>query len=375
MAKQFRRAVEESPRNLQALGELIRFLEKTHDGVGRRHVLDTAAGDLRAAFLATPMDAALRDAFVAVQRWRGRPAAAGAAIELGTLLGLPGPSDQSSGEGASPSPSAGRRLGALANPAVDDRTFPASVPSSVRHLFRLIGPFERAGQRADLARFGVDRSHRIAEGRAPRDLVDGIAADLGTGAYELFVAPGSSASGGPIALAALPVRPPAIVIASAIAKMGPDAIRFAAGRTLRLSSSYLDTALAGTELDLAAWLVGVVRQFVPTYRRDDVPPDLAASATARMARLIPRKSRQEILPFALESSGEIDVKALSLGIREGANRVGLLAAGRLDLAMRVVLAVNGLEPSVETIRTHREARALVEFCLSDDHDDLVRMLA
>ena len=48
-----------------------------------------------------------------------------------------------------------------------------------------------------------------------------------------------------------------------------------AGRTLRLSSSYLDTALAGTEQDLAAWLVGVVRQFVPTYERDDVPADLA----------------------------------------------------------------------------------------------------
>jgi hypothetical protein len=126
--------------------------------------------------------------------------------------------------------------------------------------------------------------------------------------------------------------------------MGPDAVRFAGARVLRLAASHLDVALGGTEADLAAWLLGVVRQFVPTYRRDDVTPDAAAAATARMARLIPRKLRADLLPFALESSGAIDAGALALGIREGANRVGLLAQGHLDVALRVVLALAGGPP-------------------------------
>jgi hypothetical protein len=157
--------------------------------------------------------------------------------------------------------------------------------------------------------------------------------------------------------------------------MGPDAVRFAGARVLRLAASHLDVALGGTEADLAAWLLGVVRQFVPTYRRDDVTPDAAAAATARMARLIPRKLRADLLPFALESSGAIDAGALALGIREGANRVGLLAQGHLDVALRVVLALAGRPPSAESLREHAEARALVEFALSDEHDELVRALA
>jgi len=381
----FRKAVEEAPRDLRALGELVRFLEKTHDLVGRRHVLDTAAVELRAALLARPTDAPVRGAFAAVQRWRGRPASAAAAVQLGALLGG-APADETTGPDAPPGSSFGatgaRRLAALGNPEIDDRIYPPAVPSSVRHLFRLLGPSERAAQRAEPARFGADRSHRIAEGRAPRDLLDGIAADLGVGAYDLYVPPpartatsSSTAARTAVALAALPARPPVLVISSAILDLGPDAIRFAGARVLRLAASHLDVAVSGTEADLAAWLHGVVSQFVPTYRRDDVTPDAAAAATARIARLIPRKLRADLLPFALESSGAIDVGALALGIRDGANRVGLLAQGHLDVALRVLLALGGRPPSAEAVREHAEARALVEFALSDEHDDLVRSLA
>ena len=377
----YRKAVEEAPRDLRALGELIRFLEKTHDLAGRRHVLDTAAVELRAALLARPTDATVRAGFAAVQRWRGRPASAAAAIDLGVLLGG-APADDTTVPDAPPgaaAPAAVRRLAALGNPEVDDRTYPPAVPSSVRHLFRLLGPSERASQRADPARFGADRSHRIPEGRAPRDLFDGIAADLGVGAYDLYTPPPSASSAAParsgVVLAALPARPPVLVISRAILEMGPGAIRFAGARVLRLAASHLDVALAGTESDLAAWLLGVVRQFVPTYRRDDVTPDAATAATARMARLIPRKLRADLLPFALESSGAIDAGALALGIRDGANRVGLLAQGHLDVGLRVVLGLAGRTPSAESLREHAEARALVEFALSDEHDELVRALA
>jgi hypothetical protein len=301
-------------------------------------------------------------------RWRGRPASAAAAVDLGTLLGAAGETPESPATMA-------RRLTALANSTVDDRTFPAEVPSPVRHLFRLLGPLDRQTQKPDLARFRVDRSHRVAEGRAPRDIFDAVAADLGVGPFELYVAPSPSPSDtGASTLVALPGKPPVIVIGAAVVKLGPDAVRFSAARTLRLAAAYLDTAVVGTPVELAAWLLGVIRQFRPGYNRDDVPPDLAVSATARMAKLVPKKSKHELTPFALEASGELDVKALWTGIRDGANRVGLLAAGRLEAALNVIFLLSGQAIAPEALQTNPEARALLAFALSDEYDDLVRLL-
>jgi hypothetical protein len=296
-------------------------------------------------------------------RWRGRPAAAAAALDLGAFLGLGAPSDGGA--------TTARRLTALANPEVDDRTFPAEVPSAVRTLFRILGPLDRQNQKPDLARFKVDRSHRVAEGRAPRDAFEVIAAELGVGPFELYVAP---VDGNGVALTTLPGRPPVVVLGAALVKLGPDAVRFAAARTLRLAAAFLEAAVVGTPVDLAAWLVGVIRQFMPGYQRDDVPPALEATVTARMAKVVPRKSKQELTPFALEASGELDVRAVWSGIRDGANRVGLLSSGRLDAALKVVFALSGQAIAPETLASNQEARALIRFALSDEYDDLVRML-
>src|SRR5213075_1008059 len=117
-----------------------------------------------------------------------------------------------------------------------------------------------------------------------------------------------------------------------------------------------------------------IRQFMPRYERDEVPPALEASVTARMAKVVPKKLKQEITPFALEASGQLDVSAVWSGIRDGANRVGLLATGRLDVALKVVFALAGQAITPESLSSNPEARALIAFALSDEYDDLVRML-
>ena|GEM_PF-2382078 len=363
-AQHFRRAVDESPRDVGALGELVRFLDKVHDVVGRGQALDAAASALRAAVLAKPTDASSRDGLATVMRWRGRPAAAAAALDLGRLVGQAAPGEDGGAAMA-------RRLTALANPQVDDLTFPAEVPSAVRLLFRALGPLDRQNQKPELARFHVDRSHRVPEGRAPREIFEAIAAELGVGPFELYLAPGD---GGGATLTTLPGRPPVVVLGVALVKLGPDALRFAAARTLRLAAAYLEAAVVGTPVELAAWLLGVIRQFVPGYQRDDVPPALEASATARMAKLITKKSKPELTPFALEASGVLDVPALWSGIRDGANRVGLLAAGRLDAALQVVFALSDRAVTPQGLASNPEARALIAFALSDEYDDLVRRL-
>lgn len=375
----FRQAVKEAPLDLRAVSGLARFLEKIHDSAGRGQVLDAAAADLRTVVMARPGQAAEREALAAVLRWRGRLVAAAAVTELGLLLGAGAANTNGEGgpaaEGRSGLPD-GKRLSALASTGLDDRLFPASVPSSVRQLFRMLGPFERQAYRPDLARFGVERGQRVPEGRPPRDVFDRVAAELGAGPYDLYVVtPGAPSAGSLPPLVAVPGRPPAIVVGMQLLQGGPAAIRFAAARALRLTSSYLDVALADGDAALAVWIAAVVQQFVPGYRPADVSGEKLASANARMAKLIPKKARAEILPFALESSGVLDVPALAAGIRDGANRVGLLASGSLAAALATVLAINGKEISAASLVELAEARALLEFALSDEHDELARLLS
>ncbi len=373
----FRRAVDDAPRDIEALGELARYLEKTRDTAGRRALLDHAAADLRAAVLADPADKALIDTLVAVLRWRGRTASAAALAELGTLVaaarGDTG-KDVRLPEWATP-PSGGRRLAALAKSSVDEQSFPASVPPSVRQLFHLLGPTLWEGGKSDLSRLGVDRADRVPPGRPPRDIFDAVAGELAAGPFDMYVATARSEAV-PAPLLVEPGRPPAIVLGASLLKLGPHGLRFAAGRTLRLVSTHLDMALVGDATDLGAWLGGVIRQFIGDYRHPDVPAEITAARAARVAKLIPKKLRQEVMPFAMESSGAIDLAALHAGIRDGANRIGLCASGSLGAALRVILTMSGAGTSVSpaAIKRNAEARALLAFALSDEYDDLVRSL-
>ncbi|MES1164644.1 MAG: hypothetical protein ABUR63_02710, partial [Verrucomicrobiota bacterium] len=374
----FHRAVEESPRDIEALGELVRHLDKTRDTSGRRALLDRAASDLRAAVIVSPGDAALLEALVAVSRWRGRKATAAAAAELLALATAGAAGEPPRPPDWATPPRGGRRLAALAKPSVDEQTFGATVPPAVRHLFRLLGPMLWEGGRSDLASYGLDRGDRVPAGQPPRDVLDAVAGDLAAGPFDVYVVPARSPSGR-TPLVVEPGRPTTILMGAPLVKLGPHAVRFAAARVLRLASTHLDIAVAGDSADLGAWLGGVVRQFVADYRHPDVSADAIAARAARVAKLLPRKLRGEVMPFAMESSGPLDLAALHAGILDGVNRVGLIASGSLTASLRVLLAIAdngaGTAPlSAEAIGRYPEALALATFALSDEHDDLIRSL-
>lgn len=387
-AAHFRRAVELAPRNLDALWELARFLEKVRDGAGRRVLLDRASEDLRLAVADTPGDRKLLSALVAVSRWRGRTVAAAAAAELLAAFTAAGPQPEPLPAWAAP-PEGGRRLTALANGAVDDQTFPPGVPPSVRQLLRALGGPVMKGVKINLAALGIAGATRVPQGRTPRDLFDRIAADLGGGAYELFVVPADQATPtGPARLFIVPGDPPVVVMGAPVFELGPAAHRFAAGRMLRLATSHLDLLLAGTDADAGAWLTAMVRPFVPTYRHHAVPEELVAVRASRASRILSRRLRHEVMPYALESSGSLDLASLRRGIRDGANRVGLLACGSVVASLQVLLATaparaaelaapfaEGAGGIASAVAENPEALTLLNFALSDQHDDLVRSLA
>jgi hypothetical protein len=273
-------------------------------------------------------------------------------------------------------------LAALSKPSIDEQTFAATVPPSVRHIFRLLGPVLWDGK-ADPSRYGVVRGDRVSAGRSPRDIFERVGEELAVGAFDLYVTGPRDHSGG-ATLAVDPGKTPAIFVDGALTKLGGPAVRFVAGRTLRLVSTHLDGPLASDRVDMGAWLGGVIRQFLPDYAHPDVPPDVMSERAARVAKLMPRKLRQEIMPFAMESSGYLDLGALQSGIRDGANRVGLLAAGSLAAGLRVVLsladaeggagATDPLDVSPAALSRSAEAEALVVFAMSDEYDDLVKAL-
>jgi hypothetical protein len=381
---ELRRAVDEAPRNVAAVSALAQFLERARDQGGRRTVLDRAVGLLRLDLEgngAAGLDPGTLRALASLLALREKPHAALAAAQLFAAL------DGKASAGRAAATRAGRSLAALRQPEIDEHSFPQGLPPGIRQILLLLGPALRPsgqdlGQK--LARHGVARADRKPRGAAPRQAFEAVAAELGIGDFDLYVRTPAAAAG-PIPLRAEPGSPPAIVIGAPLAELGPAALRFAAARTLRLTATHLDTLLAIPMEKAGALLVGIIRNFVPDYRHAEVRDTLVEAEAVRVDRLIPRKLKQQVLPFAIESAGPFDLAALYAAVRDGANAAGLLASADLPAALSVVLALSGSvtaksasasEPGVTlaAIAASPEALTLLRFAVSDDYDDLARAL-
>jgi hypothetical protein len=281
------------------------------------------------------------------------------------------PADREAVAGWAAPPARGRRLAALATPDVDERSFPPALPPGVRHVFRLIGPLLRRGA-PDLRRpgFEVERSDRVVRGQQPRDAVDGIATEMGVRDVEVYVRNAK----GPAPVRVEPGTPPAIIIGAPILALGPHAVRFAAARALRLVGTHLDLVLGAGAVEAGALIGGVVRQFIPEHHHPEVADEVIEVEAERIAKLLPRKLKQEVMPFALESAGAFDLAAAHAAVRDGANDAGLLACGDLPAALSVILATAGTTFGVDGIMTNPEALALLRFALSDDYDEMARAM-
>jgi hypothetical protein len=241
----------------------------------------------------------------------------------------------------------------------------------VRNIFRLIGEPLSKGP-ADLKRYELGRGDAIARGQSPRDIIDAVAAEAGVRALDVHVKPARTAAAAPPLMIVEPGDPPALILGEAIVKLGPAAVRFAAARAARLVAAHLDQVVRGTPEEAGALVGGLVRQFVPDYRHPEVPSALLAARAESMARLLPRRLKQEVMPFAIEVASGFELGTLHAAVRDGANRVGLLASGDLGAALSAILAAAGRTLTLPDLLASPEARALIDFALSDAYDDLLR---
>jgi hypothetical protein len=382
---ELRRAVDEAPRDVAAVSALAHFFERARDQTGRRSVLDRAAGLLRHDLSRGEIDLGgvetLR-ALASLLVLRERPHAALAAAQLVATLAGEG---EAGAAARAATARGGRSLARLRQPDVDERSFPQGLPPGIRQILRLLGPALRpAGQdlAQRLARHGVTRADRRARGTPPRPAFDAVAVELGVGDFDLYVkAPAAAA--GPIPLRAEPGSPPAVILGAPLAELGPAAVRFAAARTLRLAGTQLDAILAVPAEEAGALLVAIIRQFVPDYRHPEVREALVEGWFVKVEHLIPRKLKQQVMPFAIESAGPFDLAALHAAVRDGANATGLLAVADLPAALSVVLALSGSivaaspagsDLTLAAIAASPEALALLLYAVSDDYDELARAL-
>src|SRR6185312_14345772 len=238
---ELRRAVDEAPRDVGAVGALASLLERARDPGGRRAVLDRAVGLLRHDLIApgAPQIETLR-ALASLLDLRDKPHAALAAAQLVAALGA------GAKEGVRAAARPGRSLRALRRPDVDERVWSSDLPPGIRQLLKQLGSFMRPSgqeQAQKLAWHGVTRADRRTRGAAPRPLFDAVAAELGVGDFDLYVK-ALPAAAGPIPLRVEPGNPPVLIIGGPLDELGPAAMRFAAAHALALAASHLDALVA-----------------------------------------------------------------------------------------------------------------------------------
>jgi hypothetical protein len=373
-AARYRAAVDAAPRDVVAVSELARFLERTRDQAGRRALLDHAVGLLRHDVERGRFDLGTLRALAPLLQARGRTRAAASAAQL-VAATTDDAGEREAARGWAAPPPRGRRLAALARPELDERTWPPALVPGMRHVFRLVGPHLAKGP-ADLARHGLARGDRVPRGQAARDVFDGVATELGAPDVDVFVRPSSPRAAGADA-SAVRVEPgerPAVVLAHELPALGGHALRFAAARALRLVATHLDLVLAASPADAGALLGGVIRQFVPDFRHPEIRDERLDVEAAHVAKVLPRKLKPEVMPFAVESAGAFDVGAVHAAVRDGANAVGLLASGDVAASLAAVLAGAGLTLAPADVARHPEALALLRFALSDDYDDIAQAM-
>jgi hypothetical protein len=319
-------------------------------------------------------DLATLRALVPLLQARGKTRAAAAGAQLLGAVSEDAAEREAARGWAAP-PSRGRRLAALARPEIDERAWPPALVPGMRHVFRLVGPLLAKGA-ADLARHGVARGDRLARGQAARDVVEGVAVELGAPDVEVYVrSPSKGAAGGESrAVRVEPGDRAAVILGAELPALGGHALRFAAARAMRLVATHLDLVLAAPPADAGALLGGVIRQFVPDFQHPEINEQLLAVEAERIAKLLSRKLKAEVMPFAVESAGAFDVAAVHAAVRDGANAVGLLACGDLPAALAALLAGSRRTLAPADLAGQPEALALLRFALSDDYDDLAQAM-
>jgi hypothetical protein len=258
----------------------------------------------------------------------------------------------------------------LGKPAIDDVLFPRLVPSEFRQLFGQLGDRIAKHVGTDLRRYGVSRAERVGKDDPLARPIFEVAEEMGVEGVEVYLSDKQ-----PNILVAEPTSPVSLVIGRGLASADqPAALRFIAGRGLKLALSSLAVPARMSHQDFGVLMVALLRQFEPAFEASGVEADKVAQEQQRLRRLIPSGMLQELRPFALGVAGAgFNHKHIWAGILHAGNRAGLLAAGSAAAAIEVLCKVYGHADLTAAIKNPALVE-LIQFAVSEDHATLCGQL-
>jgi Tfp pilus assembly protein PilF len=372
----YRRALDLDPTSDGALGALIGFYRDANDLRSVRVHLDRVAASMRtrldqSAYDLVPFRVLARALEARDHAVPGSLAAARCAAEMAQMLGSTDDHTTQLAAQALARPPRATALAATGDKGLefDNRLYPRVVSSELRQLFVQLGERLAKHVGTDLRRWGVSRNERLRPDDPAARAVAEVAHEMGAGEVEVYVSQRQ-----PRLLVAEPTSPTAIVIGAELAVAAtPAAMRFVAGRCLKLARTWLAVPARMSQDELGVLLVGLLRQFAPEFQ-GRVDPAAAAQEAQRLRRLIPSGQLQELRPYAVALAGlDFDHRKTWLGIQAAGNHAGLLAAGSLGAALPLVAMAQG-HPDLRTAAQDPLVVDLIRFAVSDDHAELRGMM-
>ena len=362
-------ALDGSPTNDEALQAVVQFYKDARDITSVRVHLNRVIGTMRARVQKDPQDGIGYRVISRAMMARASTNLAGsrpiarAAAELAELLGAAGePESKLLAEPNTPD------LSLLTKPEADDVLFPRSVQPELRQIFQLLGDRIAKHVGVDLRPYGATRGDRLrARDNPVASVAQSVATQLGyQGEIDVYVS-----NRQPWAMVAEPTSPVSVVVGAAIANLGGDAIRFAAGSALKLAHASLAIPSRLPLDELGVLTIALLRLFQPEFPALAVDADAVAAQLQKLKRLIPTSLMNELKPFALAiDAQQFGHRELARDLKVAGLRAGLVASGSLAAGLRILAGAN--ETELPSFLADPVARALVEFALGEDHAAVAR---
>ncbi|MBI4508337.1 MAG: tetratricopeptide repeat protein [Deltaproteobacteria bacterium] len=372
----FRRAIDVDPTDPRALGGLVDFFSAHRDTVSMRVHLDRVAAKMRERLFRDPAD---RTAYVVLARALfarartgivGSSCAARCAAELALALGE-ARDEEEGGFLREARGVAQRRFSMGADPAIDDLWFHPGICSGLRQVFHLLAEPLAKRFPVDLRRHGVGKADRLPRsGHAAWDAIGSLAAQFNFSDVDVYIS-----SSHPLAVAVEPSEPPILVLGTRW--VHPDRageLRFVAGMALRLATSTLSIPWRLSPDELGVLIAGIIRQVDPSFATSALPALAIAEEQHRLAKVLPKRLRDEIVPYVAEITGRgFDHLAIHHALLHSGFRAGLVCSGSVQSGIDVISAMRHLG-SADVALQDSFAKELCRFAVSDEHAELFRTM-
>jgi tetratricopeptide (TPR) repeat protein len=370
----YRQAQELAPHDLRTIGELCGFFARHGDQRSLMVHLDRSVATMRARLKHDAFDSFAYHALFKIFGWRKAPDGCLSAAQVLEALGGAEPDEQAfidthvGGVGAP-----GRALG---DPEHDEWLFQRSIPGGFRQVFQMLSDAFVKVFPGSLKPHGLTKSDRLGNSDHPvRRVGDALAKEFGVGSYEVYLSRNA-----PGLLAVENTDPPAILLgAGLLEEVTEEELQFIMGRCLWIIRKAMILPTRFAPADLEVLVAAVVRQYQPDFQPVGTNEKELADATRQVGKAIPKRIRQELMPFALECSGP-SLRELGAAVVHSANRAGLLTSRSVHAALSVLRkaaskpAHHTPEQRVAGLRGNQEAEELLAFAVSDSHFELRRAM-